>query len=103
MYLADALYGRHAARGQVAFLDACERDVGLPSGQIGNSEVGHMNIGAGRVVWQDICAIDNAIADGTLSDAEALKGHIAALQASGGTSVRGARVQHDSGIVNRFR
>ena len=82
----DALYGRHAPRGQVAFLDACERDVGLPQGQIGNSEVGHMNIGAGRIVWQDICTIDNAIADGSLAEADALVDHIQALKASGGTS-----------------
>ena len=46
----DSLFGAHCQRGQVGFLDACERDVGLPVGQIGNSEVGHMNIGAGRVV-----------------------------------------------------
>ena len=81
----DALYGVHSQRGQVAFLDACERDVGLPVGQIGNSEVGHMNIGAGRVVWQDICMIDNAIEDGTLETQDALTQHIARLKASGGT------------------
>jgi 2,3-bisphosphoglycerate-independent phosphoglycerate mutase len=38
--------------------------VGLPEGQMGNSEVGHMNIGAGRVVWQDITRIDHAIKEG---------------------------------------
>ena len=36
-----------------ALMDACEEHVGLPAGQIGNSEVGHMNLGAGRVVFQD--------------------------------------------------
>lgn len=40
--------------------------VGLPAGQMGNSEVGHLNIGAGRVVYQDLVRIDRAIADGTL-------------------------------------
>ena len=49
----DTLYGVHSQRGQVGFLDACEREVGLPVGQIGNSEVGHMNIGAGRIVYQE--------------------------------------------------
>ena len=39
-------------------------DVGLPDGQMGNSEVGHTNIGAGRVVWMDLPKINNAIADG---------------------------------------
>src|SRR5438046_1133280 len=45
-------------------LDASELHVGLPSGQMGNSEVGHLNIGAGRVVYQDLTRIDKAIADG---------------------------------------
>ena len=88
----DSLYGIHSQRGQVAFLDACEREVGLPDGQIGNSEVGHMNIGAGRIVWQDLCTIDNAIADGTLADRPALVEHIAKLKASGGYVARGGRV-----------
>jgi 2,3-bisphosphoglycerate-independent phosphoglycerate mutase len=42
-------------------------DVGLPSGQMGNSEVGHLNIGAGRVVYQDLTRIDRAIETGTLA------------------------------------
>ena len=48
----DYVYGRCSQLGQSAFLNACEKDVGLPVGQIGNSEVGHMNIGAGRIVYQ---------------------------------------------------
>ncbi len=46
-------------------LDASGRAVGLPEGQMGNSEVGHMNLGAGRVVYQDITRIDRAIDDGS--------------------------------------
>jgi len=57
----DELWGNHGQRGQLAFLQACEKWVGLPAGQIGNSEVGHMNIGAGRVVYQDICTIDDGL------------------------------------------
>lgn len=68
-----------------AFLQASEEAVGLPHGQIGNSEVGHMNLGAGRVVFQDLQMIFNAIADGSLARARALQAHIAALKASGGT------------------
>ncbi|WP_445680922.1 2,3-bisphosphoglycerate-independent phosphoglycerate mutase [Radicibacter daui] len=68
------------------FLDASGHDVGLPDGQIGNSEVGHMNIGAGRVVFQDLPMIDNAINTGELKTNEALQGFIAALKASGGTA-----------------
>ena len=45
-------------------IDASELDVGLPAGQMGNSEVGHLNIGAGRVVYQDFTRIDHAIATG---------------------------------------
>jgi 2,3-bisphosphoglycerate-independent phosphoglycerate mutase len=45
-------------------IDASELRVGLPEGQMGNSEVGHLNIGAGRVVYQDFTRIDKAIADG---------------------------------------
>ena len=47
-------------------LMACGEDVGLPDGQMGNSEVGHLNIGAGRVVYQDLVKINRAIADGSI-------------------------------------
>ncbi len=48
-------------------------DVGLPEGQMGNSEVGHMNLGAGAVVKQDLMRIDESIADGTFFENEALR------------------------------
>lgn len=48
-------------------LQASGENVGLPDGQMGNSEVGHLNIGAGRVVYQDLVKINRACADGTLS------------------------------------
>ena len=47
-------------------LMACGEDVGLPDGQMGNSEVGHLNIGAGRVVYQDLVKINKAIESGTI-------------------------------------
>ncbi len=59
-------------------------DVGLPDSQMGNSEVGHMNIGAGRVVMQDLPRIDAAIADGSLARNPALQACIDTLKASGG-------------------
>jgi 2,3-bisphosphoglycerate-independent phosphoglycerate mutase len=68
-----------------AFLHTSGADVGLPDGQMGNSEVGHLNIGAGRVVMQDLPRIANAIADGSMAQAEPLRKLIAALQKSGGT------------------
>lgn len=48
-------------------------NVGLPEGQMGNSEVGHLNIGAGRVVYQDLVRINKAVRDGSIADNEALK------------------------------
>ncbi len=47
-------------------LKACGEDVGLPDGQMGNSEVGHLNIGGGRIVYQDLVKINKAIADGSI-------------------------------------
>jgi len=55
-------------------LSASGRDVGLPEGQMGNSEVGHLNLGAGAVVKQDLARIDAAIADGGFFENEALLG-----------------------------
>ncbi|MGY6410998.1 MAG: 2,3-bisphosphoglycerate-independent phosphoglycerate mutase [Alkalilacustris sp.] len=62
------------------------RDAGLPSGQMGNSEVGHTNIGAGRVVAMDLGQIDLALEDGSFAANDALRDFIAALKASGGTA-----------------
>ena len=50
-----------------AFLHTSGRDVGLPDGQMGNSEVGHLNIGAGRVVMQELPRIGSAVEDGSLA------------------------------------
>ncbi|BDU18369.1 2,3-bisphosphoglycerate-independent phosphoglycerate mutase [Lysobacter auxotrophicus] len=61
------------------------RHVGLPEGQMGNSEVGHMNLGAGRIVYQDLTRIDAAIEDGTFFGNEELRAACAAAQNSGGT------------------
>ncbi|PSL21346.1 2,3-bisphosphoglycerate-independent phosphoglycerate mutase [Shimia abyssi] len=61
-------------------------DVGLPSGQMGNSEVGHTNIGAGRVVAMDLGQIDLAIEDGSFFENGALIDFIATLKSTGGTA-----------------
>ncbi|WP_370301378.1 2,3-bisphosphoglycerate-independent phosphoglycerate mutase [Pseudooceanicola sp.] len=61
-------------------------DVGLPSGQMGNSEVGHTNIGAGRVVAMDLGQIDLAIEDGSFFENAALLQFIDRMKASGGTA-----------------
>jgi len=54
-------------------LSACGPDVGLPEGQMGNSEVGHLNLGAGAVVNQDLMRINDAIADGSFFENKVLK------------------------------
>ncbi len=59
----DSLYQKYSH----SKLDASGMAVGLPDGQMGNSEVGHMNIGAGRVVYQDLVKVNRAIEDGTLA------------------------------------
>ena len=68
-------------------------DAGLPTGQMGNSEVGHTNIGAGRVVAMDLGQIDLAIEDGSFAANPALRAFIAALHRTGGTA-------HVMGVVS---
>jgi len=78
------VYKKFWAKSPHALLEASEENVGLPKSQIGNSEVGHMNLGAGRVVFQDLPMIDRAIVQGELDTNTALKNFIAALKKSGG-------------------
>src|SRR5690606_9946412 len=61
------------------------RHVGLPDGQMGNSEVGHMNLGAGRIVYQDLTRVDAAIEDGSFFANPELLAACAAAKANGGT------------------
>ncbi len=68
------------------FLAAAGPDVGLPEGQVGNSEVGHMNIGAGRIVMQDLPRINQATADGSLSAHPLLSALAKQLSTTGGTA-----------------
>lgn len=73
------------AHSSHTLLEASELNVGLPTGQMGNSEVGHMNIGAGRVLFQDLPRIDQAIDQHTLEEMAPLKEFITQLKASQGT------------------
>ncbi len=59
-------------------------DVGLPPGQMGNSEVGHLNLGAGRIAMMDISRIDNCVHDGTLTKNDVIADVVAKAKASGG-------------------
>ena len=74
-----------------AKLSASGLDVGLPAGQMGNSEVGHMNLGAGRIVYQELTRINKAIAEGTLAQNKVLQEAFA--------KARGARL-HFLGLVS---
>src|SRR5205085_651638 len=69
-----------------AQLNASEDYVGLPDGQMGNSEVGHTNIGAGRVVMQDLPRIDKALTEGKVASLAPLQDFIAKLKKNGGTA-----------------
>ena len=84
----DRLWAEHSHTQ----LDASGRAVGLPDGQMGNSEVGHLNLGAGAVVRQDLTRIDDAIADGSFARNEAL------LRACGAARDRGRL--HLMGLVS---
>ena len=77
-------FDRMVATCPQGLIDASESFVGLPKGQMGNSEVGHMNLGAGRVAVPDMPRIDNAIADGSLARIPQLKDLIATLKKNGG-------------------
>ena len=66
-------------------LETSGESVGLPAGQMGNSEVGHMNIGAGRIVYQDFTRVSKAIEDGSFHENSAICAAIDAATAAGGT------------------
>ncbi|WP_420576663.1 2,3-bisphosphoglycerate-independent phosphoglycerate mutase [Ekhidna sp.] len=92
-------------------LEASGMSVGLPDGQMGNSEVGHMNIGAGRVVYQDLVKISNAVKDGSIQKNEALQRalayakdnekpiHLIGLVSDGGVH---SHIDHLKGLLSTF-
>ena len=76
----DAIFNSHAEyieslkkKYPTSQLLTCGENVGLPDGQMGNSEVGHLNLGAGRVVYQDLVKINKACADGSIAENPAIK------------------------------
>ncbi len=80
-----------------SLLQASGEDVGLPDGQMGNSEVGHLNIGAGRVVYQDLVKINKAIADGSIkSNPEIVNAFTYAKQTGKGLHLMG--LTSDGGV-----
>ncbi len=83
-------------------LDASGRAVGLPSGFIGNSEVGHLNIGAGRVVYQDMTRIDIAIENGGLGQNPVIASLLDAVHAAGGR-IHFCGLLSDGGVHSHIR
>ncbi|MEJ2630192.1 MAG: 2,3-bisphosphoglycerate-independent phosphoglycerate mutase [Acidihalobacter sp.] len=75
----DDYFAHHAHTA----LEASGRAVGLPEGQMGNSEVGHLTLGAGQIVRQDLVRIDDAVADGSFARNEALTAAVAAAREAG--------------------
>jgi len=93
-------------------LEASGPDVGLPEGQMGNSEVGHMNIGAGRVVFQDLVKISQAVKNGSMAKNKALKDainyskknskaiHLIGLVSDGGVH---SHIEHLKGLLSTLK
>ncbi len=77
-------------------------DVGLPEGQMGNSELGHLNLGAGRIVSQDIARVDDSIADGSFAERLGLEGLLRGLRDRGGT-LHLAGLVSDGGVHSHLR
>jgi 2,3-bisphosphoglycerate-independent phosphoglycerate mutase len=82
-------------------LDATGRAVGLPEGQMGNSEVGHLNLGAGAVVVQDLTRIDDAVAAGELARNEVLRELFGSVAAGGRVHLIG--LVSDGGVHSGWR
>ena len=75
----DSLWERY----EHSQLTACGQAVGLPEGQMGNSEVGHLNLGAGQIVRQDLTRIDDAVASGSFADNRVLRDALAVARERG--------------------
>ena len=96
------VYDELLARYPHASLVASGEAVGLPAGQMGNSEVGHTNMGAGRVVYQDLTRIDKAIQDGAFEANAALQASMARC-ADGGSALHFIGLVSDGGVHSHQR
>jgi 2,3-bisphosphoglycerate-independent phosphoglycerate mutase len=91
----DELYRKYP----LSRLSASGLDVGLPKGQMGNSEVGHLNLGAGRIVYQDLTRINKAIEDGELARNEVLKN---AFERAAGHRLHFLGLLSDGGVHSHY-
>ena len=82
-------------------LTACGEAVGLPEGQMGNSEVGHLNIGAGRIVYQSLTRINKSIKDGDFMTNPALLGAIEHVKQQG-SSLHLMGLLSDGGVHSHY-
>ena len=96
------VYRELCERYPSALLTTCGEAVGLPAGQMGNSEVGHMNLGAGRIVFQDLTRIDRAIAGGELETVLALATLVDSC-ATGARSLHLVGLLSDGGVHSHQR
>ena len=80
------VWDRLTQAGPAALLATSGDQVGLPVGQMGNSEVGHMNLGAGRVILQELPRVDQAIADGSIARRPGMHAFLEKMTAGGGTA-----------------
>jgi len=95
--LANTPYHDHLwATYPKGFVSASGMDVGLPDGQMGNSEVGHLNLGAGRIVYQSLTRINKSIADGEMPQLEVVKEAFA--KAQGGKRLHLLGLVSDGGV-----
>lgn len=85
---------------QFVELEASSYAVGLPKGLMGNSEVGHLNIGAGRVVWQDVVRIDQKIESGEFAELPVIKNTFEAAKGRNGRLHLCGLVSH-GGVVSQ--
>lgn len=93
-------FDRLWAQNPTATLDASGLAVGLPDGLMGNSEVGHLNIGAGRVIYQDLTAINKSIAEGSFEENPALKRAMEDAKRGGRLHLMG--LLSDGGVHSHF-
>lgn len=83
-------------------LQASGENVGLPDGQMGNSEVGHLNIGAGRVLYQDLVKINKAIKDGSIMDNAEIKNAFGYAKAHPEKAIHFMGLTSDGGVHSSF-
>ena len=103
--LADTPYLEYLLSGKdypVRAIEASGEDVGLPAGQMGNSEVGHLNMGSGRIIYQDLSKINNAINDGSFFTNSVFAQLFEQIEAADGAALHLLGLLSDGGVHSDF-